>query len=151
MSDNSALWCVFLPCAQDEVWAVPTRCLAEIVTLQQAGDEPPEQIQWRGRSVPVLDLDTKREQPWSSSQGSAGRIAVFLGVEGGGCDYWGVALRGDGLGMKPINESALEEAPDEVAEHCCDAFRLEQQLYQVPDLVALQAQLTQALATAAAE
>lgn len=135
------MWCVFLPCREGETWAVPTRCLAEIVTLTEAGDQPPAHIDWRGARIPVLDLGGDERPEWREAHSGSGRIAVIHGVEGGDREFWALALRGDGLGMESLDENCVEETSEETAAHCTGAFRFRERLYQVPDMVALQQQL----------
>lgn len=142
MSDDNSHWCVFLPCSDEEVWVLPQNCLAEIVTVSAAGDRPPQQILWRGKQVPVLDLAAEDEQPWRDSHGGAGLIAVVLGLRDEGCDYWGVALRGEGLGMKDIADDQVEDVPDLALERSVGAFRLHGDVYQIPDLLELQRGIT---------
>ena len=148
MSDNSSHWCVFLPCSDAELWALPQNCLAEIVTLPAEGDLPPEEISWRGQSVPVLDLDEEHDQPWRDVRGGTGLIAVVLGLKGEGCDYWGVALRGEGLGMRDISQDEVEDVPDLAGERAVGAFRIGSSVYQIPDLLELQRDITASRAIA---
>ena len=54
----------------------------------------------------------------------------------------GLALRGEGLGMNDITSDDIEEAPDEALEHASSAFRINGELYQVPDLLQLQERVT---------
>ena len=75
-------WCVFLPCSDSETLAVPQNCLGEIITVQNAPDEPPKEVAWRGYQVPVIDLGEEGSGQWRESHGSTGRIAIFLGLEG---------------------------------------------------------------------
>jgi hypothetical protein len=145
MSDKSTQWCVFLPCSADELWALPQNCVAEIVTVAAHGVQPPERVSWRGQDVPVLDLDAGNEQPWHESNGL---IAVMLGLKGEGCDYWGVALRGEGLGMMDIAGKEVEDAPQLAQHRSVGAFRLAGSVYQIPDLLALQRDITAGLASA---
>jgi len=138
MKDDSLRWCVLIPCSKTESWAVPQNCLAEIVTLHAASEQPPEELQWRGQSVPVLDFGYDDGSLWREQLGGAGLIAVFLGLEGEGCDYWAVAVRGKGLAVTAIAPDDVEDAPDAVQEHSTNAFSLGGVVYQVPDLAALQ-------------
>ncbi|MBT4254740.1 MAG: hypothetical protein HOC23_11430 [Halieaceae bacterium] len=138
MIENSPHQVVLLPCASTETWAIPQRCLAEIVTQQAIQEQPPGQISWRGREVPVLALDDDSQQPWREPRGGTGLIAIILGLAGEGCDYWGVALRGAGLGMAEFDVEDIEDVPEEVTEHSTSAFRLRGEVYQVPDLIKLQ-------------
>ena len=140
MSDRGkpARWCVFLPCSENEVWAIPQNCLAEIVTLQNAGVTPPDRISWRGEEVPVLDLGGP---PWREPGGDSGLVAVILGLKGQGNDYWAVALRGEGLAVKNIANEKIKDLPDRITERSTSAFELHEVLYQVPDLPELQKQV----------
>ncbi len=139
MSDNFGQWCVFLPCSADELWALPQNCVAEIVTVSAEGERPPSQINWRRQVVPVIDVDPDDEVPWSES---SGLIAVVLGLQGEGCDYWGVALRGRGLGMRDIAGEEVEDTPQLAGDRSVGAFRLSGSVYQIPDLLALQRAIT---------
>ena len=140
MSDKSSLDCVLLPCGQNEAWAVPQRCLAEIVTIQDADEWPPDDINWRGEVIPVIDFGTDDELPWRDPRGNSGLIAVMLGLKGASCRYWGIAVRGMGLGVTAIEGEQLEDLPEAVLEHATAAFRMNGVVYQVPDLPALQQQ-----------
>ena len=142
MAESSTRWCVFLPCSREEIWAVPQNCLAEVVTLQAVNDTPPEQINWRGHEVPVLDLDDAGATPWRDPQGETGLIAVILGLQGQGSDYWAVALRGDGLVAKNLPTGEMKDMPARVLDRCTAAFEYENVVYQVPDLPELQKQVT---------
>ena len=136
--------CVLLPCSSKEHWAVPQNCLAEIVTLAVTEDEsPPAQIDWRGRTVPVLDLGASDDAPWKEAHGRTGLIAVFLGLEGEGLDYWGLALRGPGLGTANLEGEEMEDLDVQDSGIYAASFRLDEKVYQVPDLFALQQQMTE--------
>ena len=133
-------WCVFLPCSGNVSWVVPQNCLAEIITFTADTEQPPEQIVWRGQEIPVLDLGAKGDAAWREERAGTGLIAVLLGLEGGGCDYWGVALRGEGLGMSDL---AGVEVTDVVAQDEADTgarFQLDGYTYAVPDLMEMQRQ-----------
>ncbi|MFK8047241.1 MAG: hypothetical protein AB8B81_02285 [Halioglobus sp.] len=136
--EKPARWCVFLPCSEQEVWAIPQNCLAEIVTLQNADTTPPAQITWRGKQVPVLDLGGPEDPSWCDASGESGLVAVILGLKGQGNDYWAVALRGEGLAVKNIANENIIDLPDRVTERSTSAFELHEVLYQVPDLPELQ-------------
>lgn len=138
MIDESSRWCVLLPCSPSQAWAVPQKCLAEIVTVQADSEHPPQEISWRGEPVPVLDFSDTADLGWRDSRSGAGLVAVLLGLEGAGCRYWGVAVRGEGLGISEVNEDEMEDLPDSVLEHASAAFRMRGKVYQVPDLDALQ-------------
>jgi hypothetical protein len=140
MSDRASRWCVFLPCSREEVWAIPQSCLAEIVTVQTQSDVPPEQINWRGQDICVLDLDPGGKTPWRDPVGGqTGLIAVIPGLKGQG-ENWAVALRGEGLAVRNISTDKIRDLPDRVMERSSSAFELENSVYQVPDLPELQKQ-----------
>jgi len=127
-------WCVLLPCSAHERWAVPQNCLAEIVTLPTAGEEPPESFTWRGQDVSILNLDESRETPWRDARTGTGLVAVMLGLKGGSWEYCAVALRGDGLGMKDLAGESLEDASDLALDGSVSAFSMGGEIYQVPRL-----------------
>ncbi len=139
--EQQGQWCIFLPCSEDERWAVPQNALAEIVTLHPEGDQPPEELSWRGESVPVLDLGHDGQAPWKERSGGTGLVAVFLGLEGDSCRYWGLALRGEGLSVKCVAASQIHDTSEGVEEHASSAFVLDGVTYQVPDLRAMQRQI----------
>ena len=122
--------CVLLSPNRDERWAVPQNCLAEILTLGIGHDAPLDTVNWRGRQVPVVDFGV--------ASGGARLVAVFLGLAGEGCDYWGVAVNGAGLAVVSLSPGEVTDAPDAVVEHAQAAFRYGDALYQVPDLERLQ-------------
>ncbi len=138
MSERKSRWCVVLPCGDNELWAVPQACLGEIVTLTPDGDTPPTEVEWRGVSVPVLDVARQHEAPWRDERIGTGMIAVILGLQGDDCPYWGVALRGSGLSQQQFFDDEMEDAPELMADHATAAFRVGDKLYQVPDLSGLQ-------------
>lgn len=138
MSDKQSRWCVLIPCSSEQTWAVPQSCLAEIVTLQTDDEQPPASIRWRGVDVPVKDLGASGEAPWLEARTGTGLVAVVLGLKGGACDYWGVAVRGQGLGVRDIAEEEVEDWSGELPEHASAAFQMQGVVYQVPDLPALQ-------------
>lgn len=142
MEENTTQHCVLLPCSETERWAIPQNCLAEIVTYSGDEDSPPREIDWRGQVIPVLDLQDSDDQSWRNRL-----IAVVLGLEGEGLEYWGVALRGDGLTAVNLAESAVEDLDTVTGEHSSATFRLGAQEYQVPDLLALQKHMTASHAT----
>ena len=96
MTDDTTHWCVLMPCSKTESWAVPQNSIAEIVTLQATTEQPPEELEWRGQTIPVLDFGFDEDCSWREQLGGTGLIAIFLGLKGEGCDYWGVAVRGVG-------------------------------------------------------
>lgn len=137
----TARWCVFLPCSRTQSWAVPQNCLAEVVTVPAAGDQPPAEIEWRGEVIPVLEFGRDDGLPWRDRRSGTGLVAVVLGLQGESCRYWGVAVRGEGLGVRAIAEEEIEDLPDAALEHAIAAFRLGGVVYQVPDLPTLQRSL----------
>ena len=145
MTDDASRWCVLIPCSKTESWAVPQNCLAEIVTLHDTAEQPPRELSWRGVSVPVLDFGCDDGCQWRKQRDGTGLIAIFLGLEGEGCDYWGVAVRGEGLAVKRVFEQQVEEAPEAVQQHATAAFTLQGAVYQVPDLALLQKKIATGL------
>ncbi|MEM9255764.1 MAG: hypothetical protein AAGA91_09960 [Pseudomonadota bacterium] len=141
MSDDNAKWCVLLPCSQEETWAVPQNCLAEIVTVPTRSEQPPTEVFWRGREIPVLDFAADGEDGWREPRRGTGLIAVFLGLEGEACEYWGLAVRGEGLAAARVDPEEITDVPDGVADHATAAFELQGVVYQVPDLDGLQKQI----------
>ncbi len=137
MSEMRVRRCLFLPCSAGEIWALPTNCLAEIVTLYNVDPLPPEWIKWRGQQVPVLDLDSSQSVRWRDQRSGSGMVAVLLGIAGLGCNYLGVALRGPGLGLHDVPEDEVDDCPDEALARSVGAFRWRDTLYQIPDLPAL--------------
>ena len=131
-------WCVLVPCSGTETWAVPQNCLAEIVTLHTDATVPPDTVTWRDRSVPVLDLGREDGSQWGDPRRGVGLVAIFLGLKGEGCEYWGLAVRGDGLKVVSLSLDAMEDRPDEVKPHATAAFTFEGVLCQVPDLDSFQ-------------
>ena len=148
MTDDSSRWCVLIPCSKTESWAVPQNCLAEIVTLSEAAEQPPEELLWRGVTVPILDFGYDDGPCWQGQHGGSGLIAIFLGLEGEGCDYWGVAVRGDGLAVTRVVADQVEDTPGVVQEHATAAFKLQDTVYQVPDLAVLQKKIATSLEAA---
>jgi hypothetical protein len=137
ITENESRWCVLLPCSNRETWAVPQKCLAEIVTLPAETSSPPAQLFWRGRDVPILDLDKGNTAPWRDSRAATGLIAVMLGLKGGSWDYYGVALRGGGLTMKDLTREEIEDVPELAFEGSSFAFRMNGEVFQVPDMASL--------------
>lgn len=138
MTGESPRLFILLSCSSDQAWAIPQSCLAEIVTVPEAGEQPPEAIDWRGGSVPVLDLGVGREQSWRDPRSGSGLIAVMLGVDQASPGCWGIALRNAGLGISELAAEDLEEMPEALLENARAAFRLDDVIYQVPDLPAWQ-------------
>ena len=64
---------------------------------------------------------------------------------------WGVALRGQGLGMKDVGAEELQDCPDEALPSSVGAFRMGGVLYKVPDLLELQRSVRDDAASAACE
>ena len=141
MTEKAAHWCVFLPCSGEEVWAIPQSCLAEIVTIHDAGESPPQEIVWRGREVAVLDLGDEGKAPWRDPTMDTGLVAVILGLKGQGSDYWAVALRGEGLALKNLADEQILDLPDKVSDRSTAAFEMRDAVFQVPDLPEMQKQL----------
>ena len=142
MSEEMNRWCVLIPCSQSETWAVPQNCLAEIVTLQCGEECPPSEIEWRGTTVPVVDFGLEEGPDWCDPRRGAGLVAVFLGLAGEGCEYWGVAVRGDGLRATRLQPEEAADAPGKALPHATAAFEYRGVLCQVPDLDRLQRTIT---------
>lgn len=138
MSDNTKRWCVLIPCSSTETWAVPQNCLGEIVTLYTDTVLPPDEITWRGRTVPVLDFGSEDGSLWREPRRGAGLVAVFTGLKGEGCEYWGVAVRGQGLRVVSLSPEEVEDIPEQVQQHATAAFNFHGVLCQVPDLDSFQ-------------
>jgi len=148
MIDDASHWCALLPCSSNLSLAVPQNCLAEIVTLHTAREEPPEKIRWRGNSVPVVNFAPQGSSGWREERGGTGLLAIFRGLQGEGCDYWAIAVRGEGLKVTNITAEGIEDAPDETLELSTTAFRLNDKIYQVPDLTSLQQKIAASLEAA---
>ena len=133
--------CVLLACAGGEHWALPQNCLAEILTLPAVDEQPVEEASWRGCMIPVIVAggDRTRATGWRDQHSGSGLLAVIPGLQGMGCDYWAVAILGDGLRLCVIDEAAIEDVPEEASDYASAAFRLDGVTYQVPDLQGLQA------------
>lgn len=130
--------CVLLPCSSEYSWVVPQSCLGEIVTVSAAEDQPPAEIQWRGETVPVVDFGSHGTAPWRDQRGGAGLVAVILGQRNEACQFFGVAVRGLNLGFSDLLEQDIEDLQEPVADYVTAAFRMNDSIYQVPDLLALQ-------------
>ncbi|WP_157976726.1 hypothetical protein [Parahaliea mediterranea] len=130
---------------------MPQSCLAEIVTLYNVADTPPATVNWRGQVVPLLDLDERGETRWRDVRAGTGLVAILLGVEGHGCPYFAVALRGQGLGLQQVPVQEMVDRPDEALPRSLGAFRWHNVTYQVPDLLALQDELVGRLAALAVD
>ncbi len=138
MSDITKRWCVLIPCSRTETWAVPQNCLGEIVTLYTDTVLPPDEVNWRGCTVPVLDLGSDDGSLWREPSRGAGLVAIFLGLKGEGCEYWGLAVRGEGLRVVSLSPAEMEEVPQHVQRHATAAFNFKGVLCQVPDLDSFQ-------------
>lgn len=138
MSNNASGCCVLLPCSSERSWAVPQRCLGEIVTVPSTDEQPPTEISWRGQVVPVIDFGSKDTLPWRDHRGGAGLVAVVLGQRNEACQYFGVAVRGGDLGVSELPEEEIEDLPGAELDFSTAAFRMNDNVYQVPDLLALQ-------------
>jgi chemotaxis signal transduction protein len=138
MSVNSPGFYVLLPCSAERSWAIPQRCLGEIVTVPATGELPPDEISWRGESVPVFDFGRQGEVPWRDQRGDTGLVAVVLGQRDEACRYFGVAVRGGSLGVSSLLEEEIEDLPEALLDYASAAFRMNGNVYQVPDLLALQ-------------
>ena len=134
MTDNTKRWCVLIPCSKTETWAVPQNCLGEIVTLQTDSELPPEEVNWRDRVVPVMDFGSDDGSGWREPRRGTGLVAIFLGLKGEGCEYWGMAVRGEGLRVVSLSPEEVEDLPEQVCEHATAAFNYHGVLCQVPDL-----------------
>lgn len=141
MINDERQWCVFLPFGSGETWAVSQNAVAEISTVPAASPEPPGELIWRGRTVPVFDPGVSTQTPWCDQYGRTGLVAVLLGPEGADLQYWGVALRGEGLAIRDMHREVVEDARDEAHTDAITAFRLNQQLFQIPDLAMMQHKL----------
>ena len=138
MTDSTKRWCVLIPCSRSETWAVPQNCLGEIVTLHTDTVLPPEEVSWRGRTVPVLDFGSDDGSLWREPSRGAGLVAIFLGLKGEGCEYWGVAIRGEGLRVVRLSPEEVEDLPERAGQHATAAFSFHGVLCQVPDLDSFQ-------------
>jgi chemotaxis signal transduction protein len=138
MSASSPGFYVLLPCSAGRSWVIPQRCLGEIVTVPAAGELPPEEISWRGESVPVFDFGREDELPWRDQRGDTGLVAVVLGQRDEACSYFAVAVRGGDLGVSSLREEEIEDLPEAMLDFATAAFRMNGNIYQVPDLLALQ-------------
>jgi len=138
MTDNKKRWCVLIPCSKTETWAVPQNCLGEIMTLHTDTVLPPDEVNWRGRTVPVLDFGSDDGSLWREPRRGAGLVAIFLGLKGEGCEYWGVAVRGQGLRVVSLSPEQVEDAPERMQQHATAAFNFNGVLCQVPDLDSFQ-------------
>lgn len=138
MSDKAPGCCVLLPCSSERSWVVPQRCLGEIVTVPSSDEQPPAEISWRGQLVPVVDFGSTDTVPWRDHRGGAGLIAVMLGQRDEACQYFGVAVRGGALGVSDLSEDDIEDLPGPESDFITAAFRMNGDIYEVPDLLSLQ-------------
>lgn len=141
MTQNTKTWCVLIPCCANETWAVPQQCLGEIVTVPSGSDEPPAELEWRGQSVPVFDLGAEKGPVWREPGRGAGLVAIFVGLKGEACEYWGIPVRGKGLRMVSLAEGDVEDTAVPEGVNARAAFNFEGETYQVPDLECFQKQV----------
>lgn len=106
--------------------------------MPAAEDCPPQEVNWRGELIPVLDFGSEGDLPWRDPRAGSGLIAVVLGSREESCQYLGMVVRGDGLGVASLGEAGIEDQPDAVQEYATAAFRMRGNVYQVPDILALQ-------------
>jgi len=99
---------------------------------------PPDEVSWRGRTVPVLDFGRDDGSLWRGQHRGIGLVAIFLGLRGEGCEYWGVAVRGKGLKVVSLSPEEVEDMPEQAREHATAAFNFDGVLCQVPDLDSFQ-------------
>lgn len=138
MTDDAARSCVLVPFSTGRAWAIPQSCLGEIVTVATTEEQPPASLEWRGETIPVMDVADHGGAPWRDHRAGCGLIAVLLGQQGEACRYWGIAVRGEGLGIGNLSDPELEDLPEAAGEHAMAAFRLQGRVYEVPDLLSLQ-------------
>jgi len=148
MTEETFTHCVLVPCSETERWAVPQNCLAEILTINSTAAAPPDEVLWRGMQVPVVDVGAGSEIPWSDERLGTGLVAVFLGLRGEGCEYWGVALRATGLEVVALSPEDVSDRPEAVSEYGTAAFEYQGIVYQVPDIDRLQKKLAVSLQVA---
>lgn len=148
MTDEARTSCVLIPCSDNERWAVPQNCLAEIHVVNSTEEEPPAQVEWRGREVPVVDFGSDKDTPWCEKRVGTGLVAIFLGLENEACQYWGVAIRGAGLDLVNLSPEEVADASNDALEHASAAFTYNDVLYQVPDLDGLQKKVAADVAAA---
>ena len=141
MNEKARRWCVLIPCSSAETWAVPLNCLGEILTVHTESVAPPARLDWRGETLQVMDFGADEGAPWRDPSRGAGLVAVFLGLRGEGCAYWGIAVRGEGLRVVDLADEALEDVPEQLSDHAAAAFRFNGVLCQVPDLDGFQKQI----------
>ncbi len=76
--------------------------------------------------------------PVAAAAWDTGLVAIFLGLKGDGCEYWGVAIRGDGLKVARLESDAVVDMSEGVQEYAVTAFIFNGVLCQVPDLDSFQ-------------
>lgn len=138
MSAVSASFCVLIPCSSGVSWAIPQRCLGEIVTVAAADELPPQDISWRGESIPVVDFGPEDVLPWRDPRSDTGLVAIVLGQRDEACSYFGVAVRGGELGVSALADEEIEDIAAALPDYAAAAFLMNGNVYQVPDLLALQ-------------
>jgi chemotaxis signal transduction protein len=95
-------------------------------------------INWRGETVPVIDLGGSDAVPWRDQRGGAGLVAVVLGRRDEACRYFGLAVRGVDLGVSELAQEHIEDLDEPLSDYATAAFRMNERTYQIPDLLALQ-------------
>lgn len=138
MSESGSACCVILPCSSELLWVVPQRCLGEIVTVPTEVELPPDIIEWRGELVPVVDFGVQDSAPWRDPRGGTGLVVVILGQRDESCRFFAVAVRGSNLAVCKLAEEEIEDLPGLHSNYAAAAFRMNGNVYQVPDLLALQ-------------
>jgi len=129
---------VFLPCGENRCWVVPQNCLAEIVTLQAEHESPPNSIQWRGHTVPVIDYGVQQLGSWRDNFGT-GFIAVMLGLEGSELPVWGVLLRPCAkLTSRRLADEDFQEVQESDEALTFATFSYQDERYEVPHLENIQ-------------
>ena len=88
--------------------------------------------------MPVVDFGAQDPVPWRDPRGGSGLVAILLGQRNEGCRFFGVAVRGGNLGFSRLTDDNIEDVADVLPDYTTAAFRMEGNLYQVPDLLALQ-------------
>jgi chemotaxis signal transduction protein len=138
MTETVTGCCVLLPCAPEFSWVIPQACLGEIVTVPSTEELPPRVINWRGETVPVMDIGGQDAGQWRDQRGGAGLVAVLLGQRDEACRYFGLAVRGVNLGVSNLAREQIEDLDEPLSDYATAAFRMNEQTYQIPDLLALQ-------------
>ena len=119
MTNDTKRWCVLIPCSTTETWAVPQNCLGEIMTLNTDTALPPDEVSWRGRTVPVLDFGSDdgsllaRAAPrcWA-------RWRSFLGskAKGASTGEWPCVVKG--LRVVSLSPEEVEDVPERTQSAC---------------------------------